>query len=216
MKKRIMVLMICIIFTFLFSSCNIYAENDRYEIIVKEDNSAEMITPDGKKYTTLKDNYWYPEIIYDNGEKDVIGKSNKGYVFNTTSDKCLYVDELNGRFPYCFFQVGVQLSKMSKENVNKISVSFKNKENIFIEDKEYINAFIDFYYENENVSIKKATDLTNEGKIILYNALHEGLFFSITLYSDGQNLYFYRREDENIIAFDKSKVFYNIVANENI
>ncbi|MEF9990437.1 MAG: hypothetical protein RR716_08035, partial [Christensenellaceae bacterium] len=85
MKKRIAVLMICIIFTFLFSSCNIYAKNDRYEIIVKEDNSAEMITPDGKKYTTLKDNYWYPEIIYDNGEKGVIGKSNKGYVFNTTS-----------------------------------------------------------------------------------------------------------------------------------
>ena len=101
-KKIILsIILSCIV---LLTGCFLFINNPKYELEEQDNGQYILTSPDGISYVTYEDNIWYPgdEIL---GEKfnAAIGKCDIGYIYETTSEICLYVYKGGGKMPSYFF-----------------------------------------------------------------------------------------------------------------
>ena len=198
-----LILKIIVIFLFvcalLLSGCLDFIKYPRYKLERQNSGQYIMTSPDGIEYTTIENNLWYPDFTVDGQDFDsAIGKSDIGYIFNTTSDVCLFSTARHARHQYYFFLSDIVLPKLSIENINNMFIKETYYSDININvDLVIAEEFIELYNNTEIHEIKNIQQMDRICELYMECEQYRGLYFGSTIYKDGTDYYMFISFQEN-------------------
>lgn len=71
---------------------------------VEDGGGFRLISDEGAEYTPLECPAYFPDEIFSGSKDGILSKCPYGYIIRTSSDYCLYVDDLRGGVPYYMYR----------------------------------------------------------------------------------------------------------------
>lgn len=191
-------LAILITCTLMCYSCACTFTSETYRIEQSSDESLQLINRNGDKYSTRQDMMWFPRVIFGSDYNQSIATLAEGMLFKTTSENCLYLDSMNGKKPYMLYKSSLLTTDVSAENV--VAAQFTRAENGNVTDVTGSTSdILRIYNDITQYESKKIDSPYNFwGKVSMQNKCDTGLYFDVSIYTDGNNYYFPIKNQENV------------------
>ena len=198
MKTKKIIIIAILICSVLLSACFDYEGYPRYKVKEQDDGQYVLTSPDGLKYVTFEEPVWCPnEVIWGEGDYEPIGKSKLGYVFETSSEACVCVNELGLTPSMYFFEEGTQMPELKIENINSayIIVLNSDREKITM-NLEQAEKLAELYSNTESYETKNMQSLKSEFLLVFKCQQLSNHFYSTKIYRYKNGFYMYIPEKD--------------------
>lgn len=221
MIRKKIILSVIIICFLLLSGCFYSKDYPRYEIEELGKRQYILTTPEGNPYVMLENEIWFPEILYAEDVSDAIGICDLGYIYETTSEICLFTSSGDARNQHFFFPEDTILPELKIENINNTSLKETyDRDSQIMVDKESAEKLIELYHNTEMHETKKIHSTLRTWELVMESEQYRGLYFSRPIYKYNDYYYLYikyeydKKEDTTTyILCECTSVINNILEN---
>lgn len=190
MKIKRIVLSIILLGMVIIAGCFDYKDYPKYGIDEIGKRQYILTTPEGIPYVMHENELWFPEILYGEDVYGAIGVCDLGYVYETTSEICLFTSSLDQHNQHYFYLESINMPELSIENINNAVLKSSNdNESQIVINKQMAEKLIKLYNLSETHEVKEKNSIEIVWELDMECEQFRGLYFWSYIYTDGIDYY---------------------------